>query len=204
MAGIVTAGMIGAGLSAVGGIAQMASGIFGKKKRQREIDAMIAQRPKYEIPKEVGEDLAMRRNLVNAQVDGQQELVDSINTDKANALNRVQSTSGSLEDMLAVGVGADAQSQESLIKANDRIGAVKAQRRNDFSQSLSNLSSFRDQAFKLNELDPYNMKTEMTMANNKASREMTFGGLNQAAAGMTSLQTAGNAAGFEGGFFKNG
>ena len=91
MAGIVTAGMIGAGLSAVGGIAQMASGIFGKKKRQREIDAMIAQRPKYEIPKEVGEDLAMRRNLVNAQVDGQQELVDSINTDKANALNRVQS-----------------------------------------------------------------------------------------------------------------
>jgi hypothetical protein len=204
MAGIVTAGMIGAGLSAVGGIAQMASGIFGKKKRQREIDAMIAQRPKYEIPKEVGEDLAMRRNLVNAQVDGQQELVDSINTDKANALNRVQSSSGSLEDMLAVGVGADAQSQESLIKANDRIGAVKAQRRNDFSQSLSNLSSFRDQAFKLNELDPYNMKTEMTMANNKASREMTFGGLNQAAAGMTSLQTAGNAAGFEGGFFKNG
>jgi len=204
MAGIVTAGMIGAGLSAVGGIAQMASGIFGKKKRQREIDAMIAQRPKYEIPKEVGEDLAMRRNLVNAQVDGQQELVDSINTDKANALNRVQSSSGSLEDMLAVGVGADAQSQESLIKANDRIGAVKAQRRNDFSQSLSNLSSFRDQAFKLNELDPYNMNTEMTMANNKASREMTFGGLNQAAAGMTSLQTAGNAAGFEGGFFKNG
>jgi hypothetical protein len=204
MAGIVTAGMIGAGLSAVGGIAQMASGIFGKKKRQREIDAMIAQRPKYEIPKEVGEDLAMRRNLVNAQVDGQQELVDSINTDKANALNRVQSSSGSLEDMLAVGVGADAQSQESLIKANDRIGAVKAQRRNDFSQSLSNLSSFRDQAFKLNELDPYNMKTEMTMANNKASREMTFGGLNLAAAGMTSLQTAGNAAGFEGGFFKNG
>ena len=204
MAGIVTAGMIGAGLSAVGGIAQMASGIFGKKKRQREIDAMIAQRPKYEIPKEVGEDLAMRRNLVNAQVDGQQELVDSINTDKANALNRVQSSSGSLEDMLAVGVGADAKSQESLIKANDRIGAVKAQRRNDFSQSLSNLSSFRDQAFKLNELDPYNMKTEMTMANNKASREMTFGGLNQAAAGMTSLQTAGNAAGFEGGFFKNG
>ena len=174
MAGIVTAGMIGAGLSAVGGIAQMASGIFGKKKRQREIDAMIAQRPKYEIPKEVGEDLAMRRNLVNAQVDGQQELVDSINTDKANALNRVQSSSGSLEDMLAVGVGADAQSQESLIKANDRIGAVKAQRRNDFSQSLSNLSSFRDQAFKLNELDPFNMKTEMTMANNKASREMTF------------------------------
>jgi len=204
MAGIVTAGMVGAGLQAVGGIAQMASGIFGKKKRQREINAMIAQRPKYEIPKEVGEELAMRRNLVNAQVDGQQELVDSINTDKANALNRVQSSSGSLEDMLAVGVGADAQSQESLIKANDRIGAIKAQRRNNFSQSLSNLSSFRDQAFKLNELDPHNMKVEMTMANNKASREMTFGGINQAGAGMTNLATAGNAAGFEGGFWKNG
>ena len=35
MAGIATAAIVGAGLKTVGGLAQMASGIFGKKKRQR-------------------------------------------------------------------------------------------------------------------------------------------------------------------------
>tara|TARA_R110002050_G_scaffold261523_4_gene401500 strand:+ start:2909 stop:3520 length:612 start_codon:yes stop_codon:yes gene_type:complete len=201
MAGIVTAGMIGAGLQAAGGLAQMASGIFGKKKRQREIDDLLAQRPEYEIPKEVGQDVEMRRNLVNARLDEQQDLVNNINTDKQNQLNLVKSSSGSLSDMLAMGASADAQSQDSLIKARASGAQERSARRDGYSQSLSNLSSFRDQAFKLNELDPYNQKVEMTMANNKASREMTFGGLNQAAAGATNLGTAGNAAGFEGGFF---
>ena len=117
MAGIVTAGMIGAGLQAAGGLAQMASGIFGKKKRQREIDDLLAQRPEYEIPKEVGQDVEMRRNLVNARLDEQQDLVNNINTDKQNQLNLVKSSSGSLSDMLAMGASADAQSQDSLIKA---------------------------------------------------------------------------------------
>ena len=69
MAGIVTAGMIGAGTQALGGLISMGQGLFGKKKRQREIDQMIAERPKYEIPKEVGQDVEMRRNLLNSRLD---------------------------------------------------------------------------------------------------------------------------------------
>lgn len=201
MAGIATAAMIGAGLQAAGGLAQMASGIFGKKKRQREIDNLIAQRPKYEIPKEVGEELAMRRNLVNARLDEQQQMYDQLQTNKQNMVNTVKSSSGSLEDLLAVSTSADAGMQDSLQNVRIKGAAERAQRRDGLSQSLSNMSSFRDQAFKLNELDPYNQKVEMTMANNKASREMTFGGLNQTAAGVANFGTAGNAAGLEGSFF---
>ena len=50
MAGIVTAGLIGGGIQALGGLAQAASGIFGKKKRQKRLNALLAQRPKYKIP----------------------------------------------------------------------------------------------------------------------------------------------------------
>ena len=190
MAGIATAAIVGAGLKTVGGLAQMASGIFGKKKRQREIDDLIAMRPKYEIPKEVGQDVAMNRNLVNARLDGQQELLDSLNTDKQNQINTVKSSSGSLEDLLAVSTSGNASMSDALIKAQQGGAAQRDKRIANFSESLSNLSSFRDQAFKLNELDPYNQKVEMTMANNAASRQMTFGGLNQTASGVTDIGSA--------------
>ena len=202
MAGIVTAGMIGAGTQALGGLISMGQGLFGKKKRQREIDQMIAERPKYEIPKEVGQDVEMRRNLLNSRLDEQQDLVNNINTDKTNSLNRVQSSSSSLEDMLAMGASADAQSQDSLMKARISGAQERSARREGMSEALSNLAGFRDQAFKLNELDPYNMKVKMTMDNNNASREMITGGLKQAGAGISNFGTAGNAAGMTGGFFK--
>lgn len=198
---MITAGMIGAGTQALGGLISMGQGLFGKKKRQREIDQMIAERPKYEIPKEVGQDVANRRNLVNARLDEQQDLVNNLNTDKANTLNTVRQSSGSLEDMLAVGVSADAQSQDSLLKARASGAKERSARREGLSEALSNLSGYRDQAFKLNELDPYNQKVKMTMDNNNASREMITGGLKAAGAGATNLGTAGNAAGLEGSFF---
>ena len=194
--------MIGAGTQALGGLISMGQGLFGKKKRQREIDQMIAERPKYEIPKEVGQDVEMRRNLLNSRLDEQQDLVNNINTDKTNSLNRVQSSSSSLEDMLAMGASADAQSQDSLMKARISGAQERSARREGMSEALSNLAGFRDQAFKLNELDPYNMKVKMTMDNNNASREMITGGLKQAGAGISNFGTAGNAAGMTGGFFK--
>tara|TARA_B110000261_G_scaffold127017_1_gene142008 strand:- start:12 stop:611 length:600 start_codon:yes stop_codon:yes gene_type:complete len=198
---MITAGMIGAGTQALGGLISMGQGLFGKKKRQREIDQMIAERPKYEIPKEVGQDVANRRDLVNSRLDEQQDLVNNLNTDKANTLNTVRQSSGSLEDMLAVGASADAQSQDSLLKARASGAQERSARREGLSEALSNLSGYRDQAFKLNELDPYNQKVKMTMDNNNASREMISGGLKAAGAGATNLGTAGNAAGLEGSFF---
>lgn len=199
---MITAGMIGAGTQALGGLISMGQGLFGKKKRQREIDQMIAERPKYEIPKEVGQDVANRRDLVNSRLDEQQDLVNNLNTDKANTLNTVRQSSGSLEDMLAVGASADAQSQDSLLKARASGAQERSARREGLSEALSNLSGYRDQAFKLNELDPYNQKVKMTMDNNNASREMITGGLKAAGAGATNLGTAGNVAGLTGDFFK--
>ena len=132
----------------------------------------------------------MNRNLVNARLDGQQELLDQLNTENQNQINTARSSSGSLEDLLAVSTAGNAGMNESLIKAQQQGAAQRQQRRESFSESLSNLSSFRDQAFKLNELDPYNQKVEMTMANNAASRQMTFGGLNQLASGGADIGSA--------------
>ena len=57
-------GMIGGGIQALGGLAQAASGIFGKKKRQRRLESLLAERPQYEIPKEISQDLELTRKIV--------------------------------------------------------------------------------------------------------------------------------------------
>lgn len=197
-----TAAMAGAGLQAVGGLAQMASGIFGKKKRQREIDRLLAQRPTYKIPKEISQDMERARTRIDGRLDDQQDMKNALFTNQQNQLQRAQSASGSLEDMLAVGTSADAGMQDALIK-NRMSGAAERQaREKKLSESLVNLAQAKDQAFKLNELDPFNQKVQMTMANNAASRSMTFGGMQSMGAGLANMGAAGVEAGNTGFFGK--
>jgi len=199
----ITAGLVGAGMQAVGGLAQMASGIFGKRKRQREIERLLAERPTYQIPKEISQDMERARTRIDGRLDDQQDMKNALFTNKQNQLANVSRASGSLEDMLAVGVSADASMQDALIKNRMSGAAERDKREAKLSQSLVNLAQAKDQAFKLNELDPFNQKVQMTMANNAASRQMTFGGLQQAGQGLMNMQKTGIASG-NGGFFGDG
>lgn len=180
-------GLIGGGLQAVGGLAQMASGIFGRKGRQRRLENLIASRPKYQIPKEIQQDMEMRRNRVNSQLDEQQALRDNLFTQQQNQIAMAQQSGGSIEDMLAVGASQDASMSNALINAQAQGASQRAQRLDDFSQAGMNLAQAKDQAFKINELDPANMRIKGTLANDAMSREMTFGGLNQAGGGLANI-----------------
>lgn len=200
MAGIVTAGLIGGGIQALGGLAQAASGIFGKKKRQRRLDRLLAQRPKYKIPTEIAQDMEMMRNRKDGRLSEQQDMKNALFTNAQNTVARAQAASGSLEDQLAIGVSAGAGMQDALIK-NRMYGAQeRANRISGYRESLTNMAQAKDQAFKLNELDPFKMKVQGTLANDAMSREMTFGGFNQAGAGLANMGTAGTAAGNTGFF----
>jgi hypothetical protein len=180
-------GLIGGGIQALGGLAQMASGIFGRKRRQRRLENLIASRPKYRIPKEIQQDMEMRRNRVNAQLDEQQALRDNLFTQRANQIDMAQQSGGSIEDLLAMGASSDASMGNALINAQAQGAGQRAQRLNEFSQSGMNLAQAKDQAFKINELDPANMRIKGTLANDAMSREMTFGGLNQAGGGLANI-----------------
>jgi hypothetical protein len=200
MAGIVTAGLIGGGIQALGGLAQAASGIFGKKKRQRKLNALLAQRPKYKIPTEIKQDMEMMRNRKDGRLAEQQDMKNALFTNAQNTVARAQAASGSLEDQLAIGASAGAGMQDALIKNRMAGAQERAQRISGYRESLTNMAQAKDQAFKLNELDPFKMKVQGTLANDAMSREMTFGGINQAGAGLANMGTAGTAAGNTGFF----
>lgn len=200
MAGIVTAGLIGGGIQALGGLAQAASGIFGKKKRQRRLNRLLAQRPKYKIPTEIAQDMEMMRNRKDGRLSEQQDMKNALFTNAQNTVARAQAASGSLEDQLAIGASAGAGMQDALIKNRMAGAQERANRISGYRESLTNMAQAKDQAFKLNELDPFKMKVQGTLANDAMSREMTFGGINQAGAGLANMGTAGTAAGNQGFF----
>ena len=190
---------IGAGINAVGGLAQSLSGIFGKRRRQRRIEELISQRPEYEIPTEAGEMLDDARSRANARLDEQQDFRQSLASQQASQLSRAQSQSGDINSLLALGSSSNAQMSDALIK--NRIAGAQERnlRRQRLDNALANMSEFRDQAFKLNELDPYNMRVQMTQQNEQMSRDMAFGGLKQL--GSSFLDAS--ALGIESGLSKN-
>ena len=188
-------GMIGGGIQALGGLAQAASGIFGKKKRQRRLEGLLAQRPQYEIPKEISQDLELTRNMKDGRLSEQQDMKNALFSNRSNQLANVQRSSGSLEDQLALGVQGDAQMQDSLIKNRMSGAQERANRLSNMREAGTNMAQAKDQAFKLNKLDPFKMKLQGTLANDAMSRQMTFGGLNQAGAGLANMGSAATAGG---------
>jgi len=196
----LTAGMVGGIIQGVGGLAQMASGIFGKNKRQKRLENLLAQRPTYQIPQEIKQDMEMSRNQVNARLNEQQDMKNSLMSQQATQVNMARQASGSLEDMLAVGAASAAGTEEALIKNRIAGSTEKDKRLERYREAMTNLAQAKDQAFKINELDPFNMRLQGTLANDAASRQMTFGGLNQLGAGLANAGTAGVYAGASGFF----
>lgn len=196
----LTAGMVGGIIQGVGGLAQMASGIFGKRKRQRELENMLAQRPQYQIPQELSDQLEEARNRKDARIAGSQQLTENIMTSGQNQLANAQRSSGSVEQQLALGSATMGNVENALFKQSQNEQAQRNINLQNYLQASTNMAQAKDQAFKLNELDPFNQRVQGTMALNQMAREMTFGGLNQMGAGLVSAGTAGIKAGNKGFF----
>ena len=199
----LTAAAVGAGIQAVGGLAQTFSGLFGKKRRLRKINEMIDKMPEYNIPKEAGEQMGAARNQLNARLDNQQDMKQALFTQQQNQLANAQRASGSLEDMLAIGAASEGNMNEALIK-NRMAGAQEmANRRNRYDQALVNMQEYRDKAYETNELAPWKMKLDAYNAEQQNSKSMIFGGLNQAGAGLMNANMIGIEGGQDG-FFGTG
>ena len=154
------------------------------------MERMLAERPEYNIPKEAGEQMGAARNQLNARLDNQQDAKQALFTQQQNQLANVQRASGSLEDMLAIGAASEGNMNEALIK--NRISGAQEmdKRRSRYDQALVNMQEYRDQAFKLNELDPYKEKMAAMQQLKRDNRSMIFGGLGQAAGGLGNFGAA--------------
>jgi len=116
---------------------------------------MHPDRPDYEIPQETQQQLALRQNLLNAGMPGEQQARQDIYTNQANSLAALSRGAGDQGQFLA-GLGA-AQGT-----TNNALNRLQTQRQQSYFTSLAgleraqdNMANARDTQFQLNKLNPY-------------------------------------------------
>jgi len=192
------AGMIGAGIQTITGLAELGSGLFGKNRRINKFDEQVDKMPKFQIPQEAGEQLGDASSRLNAELDELQKLRQDLFTQKANTVQNAQNASGDINDLLAMSSSADANMSNALINAQVQGAQQRDVRRKDYYNALTNMQEFRQLQYETNELAPWKMKLDNYQAETERSRNMIFQGAGQLGSGLIS----GSALGVQGGLSK--
>tara|TARA_R100000353_G_scaffold146413_1_gene105116 strand:+ start:86 stop:703 length:618 start_codon:yes stop_codon:yes gene_type:complete len=193
------AGMIGAGIQTITGLAELGSGLFGKNRRINKFDEQVDKMPKFQIPQEAGEQLGDATSRLNAELDELQKLRQDLFTQKANTVQNAQNASGDINDLLAMSSSADANMSNALINAQVQGAQQRDVRRKDYYNALTNMQEFRQLQYETNELAPWKMKLDNYQAESERSRNMIFKGAGQVGSGLIS----GSALGIQGGLSKS-
>ena len=193
------AGMIGAGIQTITGLAELGSGLFGKNRRINKFNEQVDKMPKFQIPKEAGEQLGDSSSRLNAELDELQKLRQDLFTQKANTVQNAQNASGDINDLLAMSSSADANMSNSLINAQVQGAQQRDVRRKDYYNALTNMQEFRQLQYETNELAPWKMKLDNYQAESERSRNMIFKGAGHVGSGLIS----GSALGIQGGLSKS-
>ena len=193
------AGMIGAGIQTITGLAELGSGLFGKNRRINKFNEQVDKMPKFQIPQEAGEQLGDASSRLNAELDELQKLRQDLFTQKANTVQNAQNASGDINDLLAMSSSADANMSNALINAQVQGAQQRDVRRQNYYNALTNMQEFRQLQYETNELAPWKMKLDNYQAESERSRNMIFKGAGQVGSGLIS----GSALGIQGGLSKS-
>lgn len=133
------------------GAATMAGVQYIKGKRDQKRDEQ--NRPKYEIPTEVSQnlDLAKHQALQGLPEEQKQQYLDNLNKSAGYSLNNMTSLKSGL-----VGLG---QVNEQMNQGyQNMLGMDSQARQNNLNQVYAqnqNMANYKDQAYQLNQLNPY-------------------------------------------------
>jgi hypothetical protein len=176
-------GPAGAAISAGAGLA-LGVGEYLWNKNQAKKDEK--NRPKYEIPAEVGQGLseAQRQALQGLPEAQKQQYLSNLQRGQAYSLGQSQSRKGGLAGIAALN---ENQNQGYANLLSQDAGARMANQKQVYNQ-LQNVADYKGQAFQINQQNPYYEK----VARDAANRGALFKNVGNAA------QLAGYAAGAQG------
>lgn len=143
--------MLPAALPFILGGAQLLGGIFGKKP----------ERPKYRIPGEAQEAVSTARTLANSTTrPGNEAAVTEINQDAADATNAAQRVTGNQSQILGANDRAGLIKSRAMLNNNALNSDFKFNAQKNLIGALNNFAQYRDKAFQLNKMQPYQDKAQ--------------------------------------------
>lgn len=145
--------------AAIGGTVAGISNIIHNKKMKKldqERKAIVANRPKYQIPQEVIDNQQMYKELAASnRLPGQSQIENQLDQKSAGAVQAAMQTGGNTADIL----NTVANINRSNLNSYNQLGVAGAQNRQanmgQYADANAQLSDYRSQAFDYNQNQPY-------------------------------------------------
>lgn len=147
-AGLALAGTIAGGAQSLfrlgTGVAQLAS---ARKYRM--------ERPEYEIPQEISDQLGLRQQLLNARMPGARQAERNIREGQAQSMYNAQQAAGDSTSMLAAAAASQGTSNRAMRDLQIREAQDYENRVRGLERAQGTMAGYRDKEFMMNEMDPY-------------------------------------------------
>ena len=130
-----------------------------KRKDRKANEALMKNRPQYEIPQEIFQNQAMYEAMAgSSRLPGQNILENNIGQSTAQAIGRSQKTAGSSADLLSSVTGIQANQNEVL--QNMSLAGMQQQQANKdkLAGARETVSDYRNQKFDYNKNQLWKMK----------------------------------------------
>lgn len=186
--GLGTAALIGGGAKLLSGIV---GGIFGLGQKRKAKKLLAANpRPTYDIPQEAFQNKGIAEQLSASGLPSTQyaQAQQNIQRQQAGALQAAQTRRG--------GLGLIGNIQQRTNDATLGLDATNAKMRVQNMQGLMNantqLAGYRDKAFNINKLQPYQENTAYARSLQAAGTQNLMGGIDSAIGGFATGLGGGN------------
>lgn len=184
-------------IAAAGLVGGLVKGLFGGKQRREAKKLLAAPRPEYNIPQEILQNKGMAEQLSGSGLPSAQyaQAQQNIQRQQNSAIQAAQTRRG--------GLGLIGNIQQ---RTNDATLGLDVQNAKMKVQNMQNLmgvnnqvAGYRDKAFQLNKLQPYEEQRAYGMSLMGAGNQNIAGGIDTALGGIVSQYGGGMSGGFSSG-----
>lgn len=165
---------------------------FGRKKSLRkQIDALIKNRPKYEIQEEAFENQALAKNMAFGRDRGIQQAEQNIETQSTDAIGQAQQVSNSSNAILDTIAGITGNANSSLRSLGVDEANVAANRMRDLYGANNAMIDEQDKAWNFNVNEPYQNQIQELRDRRKARQENLWKAIDTVSSLATNAASAG-------------
>jgi hypothetical protein len=176
----------GAGMDFVGQLGKLGLGFAQLAVGSR----MNPQRPTYNIPREVKEQLALNQANLNARMAGATQAERNIAQQASNMVGTARRGSTSSSQLLSMASASQGQANRGFTGLATAEAQDRQRRLSNLNQSQAMMAGYRDKAWKLNEFDPYQDEARTKAALLQGGFHNIYGATTDMGTGLAQVGTA--------------
>lgn len=151
-----------------------AKAFHNKNSLQSKMDALVANRPEYQVADEYAENQAIAKNATMGRDQAIQQQEQNINQSAADSVGQAQEVSSSTGSILSTLAAINNNKNDALQQLGVQEGQVARQNRRDLMGANEAMAEEQDKAWNYNVNDPYQTQVAQIRDKQKFRRELPW------------------------------